>query len=156
MIFVSIALVTLGKPNIETLFFATVDCPISQRYTPEIKRIVKTFRETSRFRIVYEDTGITKDAIDKHQADYNVKCQFILDSDHAIAKKYKVTTVPTALVKSDDGEILYFGRIDDAYGSDFRWHPTKQADLRNALTAIKEGKSVPVKTTPVIGCTISY
>lgn len=156
MIFVSLALATLAKPKVETLFFATVDCPISQRYTPEIKRIMRAYRETMRFRFVYEDTGVSKDAIDKYQADYNIKCQFVLDSDRALAKKYHVTTVPTALVKSDAGEILYFGRIDDAYGSDFRWHPAKNQDLRNALNALKEGKEVPVKRTPVIGCTLSY
>ena len=149
-------LTVIGKPKVETLFFVTSDCPISARYSPEINRIVKEFGDVSSFQIEYEDQGVPLGSLQAHQKEFGIKTPFSLDFKHGIAKQYKVIAVPTALVRNAKGEVLYMGRIDDAYGKDFHWHPVKQADLRNALSAIKAGKTVSVKSTAVIGCTISY
>lgn len=157
MVLANIGLLVLAsKPKIETLFFLTTDCPISQRYTPEIKRIMKDYVKASDFKLVYEDSGVEFDVVTKHQTDYKIPGTFSLDKDHGQAKKLKVTVVPTAVVVDDKGNVLYFGRIDDSYGRDFQWHPTKERDLRNALQAIQKGEKVPVNKTKVIGCTISF
>lgn len=156
MIIAQLGLLALaGKPKIETLFFVTSDCPIARRFVPEMKRIMKGYNEVSTFMFVYEDQGVALDKIKFHHADYNIKCPLTLDSPRVLAKKYDVRGVPTALVRNSKGEVLYKGRIDDSYGSDFRWHPAKSQDLRYALQALKEGNPVPVKSTPVIGCTLS-
>lgn len=155
MILSYVAFVLAAKPKIETLIFVTSECPISKRYTPAIKRIMKEFKDVSTFRMIYEDEGIAYAKLKEHHLEYNIKCQMALDTGHEIAKKYEVTAVPTVVTKTSKGQVLYAGRIDDSYGSDFKWHPVKSEDLRNALNAIKSGSEVPVKKTPVIGCTIS-
>lgn len=154
MILATLALVPF-KPKIETIFFVTSDCPIARRFTPEIKRIMKEYKPTSTFRFEYEDSGVTLKQLTAHHAEYNIKCPLSFDKDHILAKKLNVLVVPTAVIRTDNGQVLYQGRIDDSYGTDFKWHPAKNKDLRNALTAIKNGEDVPVKSTKVIGCTLS-
>ena len=155
MILATLSLTAL-TPKVKTIFFVTSDCPIAQRYVPEIKRIIKDYKSVSTFRLVYEDSGVSQQKVSAHHSEYNMKCPFSLDKGHSIAKRYKITVVPTALVLNDRGETLYRGRIDDSYGENFKWRPAKQLDLRNALSALRDGKSVPVKVTSVIGCTLSF
>ena len=143
------------QPKLETLFFVTSDCPISKRFSPEIKRIMKDFNGTSTFKYIYEDQDTTYAKMIAHHDEYDIKCPLSLDPKQELAKKYGVKGVPTVVLKSAVGEVLYQGRIDDSYGTDFKWHPAKQTDLRNALTTLKKGKKVSVKLTRVIGCALN-
>ena len=148
------AIVLAATPKYQTWFFVTSDCPIAQRFTPEIKRIMKEYQAVSDFQYVYEDEDATMSKMKAHHAEYKLNCPLILDPKHAKAKKFKIKGVPTAVVMATEDMVFYQGRIDDSYGKDFKWHPAKNADLRNALSALKNGKPVPVKSTTVIGCAL--
>ncbi len=156
MILASLVLLAPTKPQVDTFIFVTSECPIAQRYTPEINRIIKAYGGVSNFQFQYEDVGVSQASLDKHHKEYKIGCGFTLDKDHSLAKALKVKTVPTAVVRDLKGNVLYMGRIDDAYGRDFRWHPAKQTDLRNALDAVKKGVPVKVKSTKVIGCALGF
>lgn len=138
----------------QTLVFVTTDCPVAQRFTPELKRIMKDFRSVTSFKFVYEDTGISVDKVKAHHTEFKIDCPLEVDNKQWLAKQYHVTGVPTVVVRSGSS-MAYKGRIDDSYGSDFKWHPAKQKDLRNALTALKNGVPVKVKRTKVIGCALN-
>ena len=155
MILATVAFLISSQPKHETLFFVTRDCPISKRFTPEIKRIIKDFNGTSTFKYVYEDQDTTYAKMKAHHDEYTIKCPLSLDPKQELAKKYGVKGVPTVVVRSSTGEVRYQGRIDDSYGADFKWHPAKQNDLRNAFRALQRGKKVKVTGTKVIGCALS-
>jgi hypothetical protein len=61
--------------------------------------------------------------------------------------------VPSAVVLSAAGEVLYRGRVDDRYTPEGvrREVPTTR-DLENALRALTDGKPVPVPETKPFGC----
>ena len=44
---------TAAAPDLTVLVFTTTDCPISNRYAPEIKRLSETFSGKARFVLVY-------------------------------------------------------------------------------------------------------
>lgn len=155
MFLANFALLLSAQPKLETLFFVTSDCPISKRFTPEIKRIIRDFKGTSTFKYIYEDQDTTFAKMKAHHDEYSITCPLSLDPKQELAKKYGVKGVPTVVLRSTSGAVHYQGRIDDSYGTDFKWHPAKQTDLRNALTALKEGKKVLVKLTRVIGCALN-
>ena len=155
MIALSFACILVTQPKYITLIFATTECPISRRFTPEMKRIMRDFAKTSLFEYVYEDEGKTIAQVSKHHKSFGLTCPIKFEPHHALAREYKVISVPTVIVKTLSGTIKYQGRIDDSYGSDFKWHPTKQRDLRNALTALRMGKPVLVTKTTVIGCALN-
>ena len=109
----------------------------------------------SDFKFVYEDEDATLALMKAHHQEYKLDCGFMLDPRHSKAKKFKVTGVPTVVVMATEAMVFYHGRIDDSYGSDFKWHPAKHTDLRNAFGALKSGKPVIVKQTKVIGCSLN-
>ena len=142
-------------PKVHTFFFVTSDCPIAKRFAPEIKRIMKDYDSMSTFLFVYEDEGTTSKKIEGHHTEYKLTCPFTLDPNKHMALENHITGVPTVVVRSSKGALQYRGRIDDSYGSDFKWHPAKQKDLRNALAALRNGEAVKVKQTKVIGCALN-
>jgi Thioredoxin-like len=155
MIALSFAFVLAAPLKYETLIFVTSDCPIARRYTPELKRIMKDFSQVSTFMYVYEDEDARLPKMKAHHREYQLSCPMTLDPKHVLARQYSIKGVPTVLVRTGKGSVQYQGRIDDSYGADFKWRPVKHADLRNALTALKQGKPVLVKSTKVIGCALN-
>lgn len=116
---------------------------------------MKDFAQTTDFKFVYEDEGARLSVIKAHHREYKLDCPLLLDPTHKFAKQFSVKTVPTVVIMSTSNQVFYHGRIDDSYGKDFKWHEPKKRDLRNALGALKLGKAVPIKVTPVVGCALN-
>ncbi len=119
-----------------------------------MNRIVRDFPAV-KFRMVYSEPGISDAVAKKHQKEFKMLAPFLLDPKGVEAKRAGATVVPTAVVYSGS-KLIYRGRIDDAYGSDFKWRTPKSPDLRNALKAALKGAEPKVKLTKPIGCTLSF
>src|SRR5437899_12839122 len=60
--------------------FISTDCPISNRYAPEIRRVEDVFaRSGVRFWLVYADADTSSDAIRKHVKDYHLPQEVLRD-----------------------------------------------------------------------------
>jgi AhpC/TSA family len=135
-------------------FFLLPDCPISNSYAPEIKRICADYegKKVALF-VVHADPDVSVDQAKKHAAEYGLLCPVLRDPSHVLVKRTGVTMAPEVAVLGPDRKMLYRGRIDDLY-MDYgkrRAAPT-QRDLRNALDALLQGKAVPTPTTKALGC----
>lgn len=150
MIFASLLTGTLA---VETLFFINSDCPIARRYSPEMRRISAEFSKTSKFKFVFCDPKFTPTQAKKHLKEFGLPNFFELDPTHEKAKKTGVKVVPTALV-SVNGRTVYLGRIDDSYGSDFKWRKPKKFEVRETLQQIKIGRVPSFRSVTAIGCTL--
>ncbi len=137
------------------LVFTTTDCPISNRYTPEIQRLATKFARDVRFVFVYPVPSDSEAAIREHRKKFG-EGEWRRDPSQKLVKLTGVTVTPEVAVMTADQKILYRGRIDDRYlefGKD-RPEPTVR-DLERALDAVIAGKSVPVAETRAIGCVIA-
>jgi hypothetical protein len=143
---------TRGKP--EVLFFVTPDCPIANRFAPEIKRIVAEYEFRGvAFSVIYTDG--TPEAVRKHAAEYGYESGVRVDPGRVLAHQYGVTVTPEAVVVSQ-GARVYRGRIDDRYlaPGEYRLKPTTR-DLRDALDAVLAGRPVAVAETKAAGCPLT-
>jgi hypothetical protein len=140
----------------QVFLFATPDCPISNRYAPEVRRIYEEFAPQGvKFRLVYADREVTWEQIQKHLKDFSYPMEGVRDSDHALVKYTGAQVTPEAVVLMPDGQKVYGGRIDNWY-EDFgkrRPEPT-QRELRDVLKSIVTGQPVKVAASPAIGCYI--
>jgi thiol-disulfide isomerase/thioredoxin len=144
---------TAGAKAVVFLFTAT-DCPVSNRYAPEIQRLQRAYSEKGvRFFLVYPNPADTAPMIREHAKAFGYPADALLrDPKQALAKAAKVTIAPEAAVFVQ-GRLMYHGRIDDRFvdfGVD-RPQPTVR-DLDDALAAVLAGKPVPHPVTQAVGC----
>ena len=142
--------------HVSVLIFSAHECPISNAYAAEINRLDDAYRPRGvRFFIVHVDPDLSRPAARQHAAEYRYRCPVLLDSRHALVRRFRATTTPEAFVLDARGRVLYHGRIDDRY-ADLgvrRPQPTVR-DLRDALDAILSGRPVANRATAAVGCPI--
>ena len=138
--------------------FTSTDCPISNRYAPEVQRVVSEFAAKGvAFRLVYPNPADEVAAIHQHMTafSYAGAMEALRDPAHALVKFTKATVTPEAVVVAG-GRVVYRGRIDDRFvelGLE-RPAPT-QHDLADALAAVVAGTRVPRAATQAVGCFIA-
>ncbi|MDQ2947062.1 MAG: redoxin domain-containing protein, partial [Acidobacteriota bacterium] len=101
---------------ITVLIFVRTDCPIANRYAPELQRLDREFNSRGvTFRMVYPDPGETEQSALKHVKEYGFPGKVLLDPSHEWVKRGRARTTPEAAVFTSDQRLLYHGRIDDRY-----------------------------------------
>jgi hypothetical protein len=142
-------------PKATVYLFTRTDCPISNRYAPEVKRIYERFAGPSvEFILVYPDRDLAPEVREKHRAEYGYPMAAVSDPKHELVRKTGVHVTPEAAVFVGS-RLVYRGRIDDRY-IDFgqsRAAPSRH-DLADVLAAIQAGKVPPFEETKAIGCAI--
>ena len=137
--------------------FVSVDCPISNRYAPEVRRLHDKFAAQGiSFSLVYPNPVEPVAAIRRHIKDYSYPMRALRDPRHELVKKAGATITPEAAVFGPNGRLLYRGRIDDRYVSLGLERPVAtRHDLDEALADIVAGKAPRQATTQAVGCFIA-
>jgi len=136
--------------------FISTDCPISNRYAPEIRRVEEEFAASGvRFWLVYPDADASSDAIQKHLKDYRLPQQALRDPRQALVRLAQARVTPEGAVFLPGGRLIYHGRIDNRYADLGKERPeATQHELEEVLKAIVQGRPVPYSTAKAIGCSI--
>jgi len=136
--------------------FIRTDCPLSNRYAPEVRRLHDRFAKSGvRFWLVYPDPDESGEIIRKHIKEYEYRLSALRDPQHKLVKITGAQVTPEAAVFLPGGRMVYRGRIDDRYVVLGKARPVPTTrDLEQVLEAILEGKQVTNKTTAAIGCFI--
>src|SRR5438874_6785967 len=136
--------------------FISADCPISNRYAPEIRRVEEQFaRSGVRFWLVYADADTSSDAIRKHVKEYHLPQQVLRDPRQTLVRLAQVRVTPEGAVFLPGGRLVYHGRIDNRYADLGKERPeATQHDLEEVLKAIVQGKPVLFSTGKAVGCYI--
>ncbi len=154
-------------------FYLATDCPISNRYMPEIKKLEAEFAgRRVDFWMVYPNAGETGAGVSRHQTAYG---QPINEGDHAGAannillrptatflavSSARITPEASVVLASESGgretlRAVYTGRIDDRYVSFGKERPqATRNDLEQAIEAVLAHRAVPAPGGPPVGCGI--
>jgi hypothetical protein len=137
------------------LLFVRSDCPISNRYAPELQRLYNLYSTKGvDFHLVYPEPGLTAAGIAKHRAEYSYTIPAARDEDHRYVALAQVRVTPEAAVFVN-GQLVYHGRVDDRYSDLGKARPRPTSfDLEEVLAALVKGRKVPHRTTTAIGCVI--
>ncbi|HEX4612009.1 MAG TPA: redoxin domain-containing protein [Urbifossiella sp.] len=136
------------------LLVLSVECPVSNRYAPEMARLAAEFGGKGVvFYGVHPDPEVTPGRAAKHAEEYKLPFPVLLDPDQRLTRAAGATRVPTAVVLGPDGAVRYLGRVDDRHVGvgKSRGEPTRR-DLAEAITDVLAGKAPAVSRTPVVGC----
>jgi hypothetical protein len=140
--------------KVRVLLFARTDCPITNRYAPELQRIAAEFAKRDvQFWMVFPDPDETDKSIAAHMTEYQLPGKALRDPGHALARRAQATVSPQAAVFDQAGKLLYSGRIDDRY---IDFGKARQAasthDLESAIANTLAGKPVAQARTKAVGC----
>jgi AhpC/TSA family len=103
-----------GQDKITVVVFTRSDCPISNRYAPEIRQLYESFHPRGvEFYLVYVDPHEAPDAIRTHLQEYQYPCIALRDPEHTLVAATGATVTPEAAVFAADHKLAYHGRIDD-------------------------------------------
>jgi hypothetical protein len=143
--------------RVEALFFIAQDCPISNRYAPEIRRICDQYAPRGvACALVYVDPGLSDTDVANHARDYGHGAYpKYVDRTHALVAATGVTVTPEAVLIRADESIAYRGRIDNSYAALGKPRSVvTEHDLRDALDQVLAGRPVAKREVPPIGCYI--
>lgn len=148
--------VLAGEPAATVLIFVSDDCPISNRYIPELLRLRDSYSGRGvRFWMVHPDATETAAAIRKHDKEFKLTIPALRDPRHDLVTLAKAEVTPSAAVFARDGRLVYHGRIDDRVAElgQERPYPARR-DLADALEALLAGRAVEDTQTTAVGCII--
>lgn len=136
--------------------FVRTDCPISNRYAPEIGRLAGRYANKGfAFWLVYPERATSAEDIGRHQKEYHLNVPALRDPQHTLVKLAKVKVTPEAAVFMPNGQEVYRGRIDDRYVDFGKERPAPTThDLDEVLKSVIEGKPMANSATHAVGCYI--
>jgi hypothetical protein len=152
----TLALPAWGKvEGLEVLLFLATECPISNRYMPEIRRIHEAYVGRGlKFRIVLPEPGLSAAQATDWAQNYGPELPWELDGAQREVKRAGATMTPEAAV-FQAGRLVYRGRIDDRYVSWGKASPQPaQRDLCAVLDECLAGRKPLLRTTKSWGCYI--
>jgi hypothetical protein len=137
------------------LVFTAIDCPIANRYAPEVRRLAQHFAGHGiRFWMIYPDAR-SDDEARQHASRFTGDLAVLRDPRGTLVRQTRVRVTPEVVVIAADGQQVYRGRIDDryvAFGRD-RIVPTTH-DLEDVLSSLARGAPVAARVTEAVGCYI--
>ena len=150
--------------------FTSNHCPVSHAAEPRLIKLYQEYRSKG-FGVVainpnhpdglrpdelgYSKYGDSFPEMKLYAKDMGFPFPFLYDGEtQAVAMAYGCLATPHVFLFDQDRKLRYKGWIDDCRfpGEEH----VNQPDLRNAVTALIEGKPVPVEITRPIGCSTKW
>ena len=138
---------------ITVTLFVDSDCPVSNRYAPEVQSLHRHYAPRGvNFWLVYPDPGISAQTIRQHMQDYGYEIPALRDPEHALVRRANAQVTPEAGIFLADGTLVYHGRIDNRYVDITRRRPeATEHDVAAVLDALLEGRAVEASWNPAPG-----
>ena len=144
-----------AKSPARVFLFVATDCPLCEKYVPEINRLCADYGPRgAAFSVVYVDAGLTPAQAQAHFARRGFRCAGLVDTRHLLVTRLGATATPEAVVVGPTGGVLYRGRIDNRVLAWGVTHDPNVADLRAALDAVLAHQPIPAPWHKAIGCGI--
>jgi hypothetical protein len=147
-----------SQSRARVFLFVRTDCPITNRYAPELQRISAEFNGAQTdFWLVYPDATESPQSIQKHLEQYKLPGTALFDPNHHLVARAHATVAPEAAVFDRTGRLAYRGRIDDRYVNIGKSRPSgpQTHDLEKAIALTLNGKPVLPSETRAVGCSLA-
>lgn len=146
-----------GDAPATVVLFVRSDCPISNRYAPEVRRIYEELAPRGvAFWLVYVEREAPAEALRSSTRAFGYPFPALRDARHELVERTGATVTPEAAVFDAAGRMVYRGRIDDRWAGLGRPRPAPtRHDLEEAAAAAAAGERRALRTTRAIGCFIA-
>lgn len=143
--------ISLKKESAEktVVFFISPACPCSKAHEPTMKALHAEFGTRFRFIALHANQNETVEAAQTHYQEVKLPFPVLRDEKAIWANALGALKTPHVFVY-EGNQMLYQGGIDDSV------HPenAKKHFLKDALSAIAQGKKPAVEKARALGCVI--
>lgn len=142
--------------EVSVFIFLAPDCPVSNRYAPELARLHGRFSgKPVSFRAVYPGARWTEEQMRLHAREYGIRFEVFPDRDLKLVRRAGVGMTPEAAVHVRGRGFVYRGRIDDRQADVGVLRPEAgRRDLEAAIEAALAGTPPLPAGGAVVGCPI--
>lgn len=134
------------------------DCPICNYMGPTLSETAEIYKDEVSFYAVFPVKRSNYKTINTFKKKYELEgYESILDKDQSISRGLNATVTPEIIITDSDENILYRGRINDAYtapGKRQMKHPSRELEYN--IRTLLRGKKIPQPWPEAIGCYITY
>ena len=147
--------------HLVVLIFAASDCPICNRYVPEIAHLDREYSSRGvRVWWIFPNPEDTASVVARHNREFDIDGRTLLDPQQTLVHFAHITVTPEAAIfRVDDAGMhqIYRGRIDDRYVAIGRERPQpSHHDLESALVAALADQPIPQPAGPPVGCSVVF
>ena len=148
-----------GAPALVVVFMCN-HCPFVKHVAPGLADLAREYQDKGVAVVGVNPNDVANYPDDSPQKmaeaskEYGYTFPYLLDESQAVAKAYRAACTPDFFVFDADRQLVYRGQMDDSRPSlDL---PVTGADLRAALDAVLDGRSVAAEQKPSVGCNIKW
>jgi peroxiredoxin len=140
------------------MVFTCNHCPYAQAYEDRLIHLSREFSKRAVFLAINsnDETQVPEDSYSNmviRAAEKQFPFLYLHDPDQKVARAYGAIATPHVFVFDASGRLAYQGGIDNNWENEAG---VTEHYLRDALTALSEGRLVIRRTAPVVGCSIKW
>ncbi|MER3376376.1 MAG: thioredoxin family protein [Allomuricauda sp.] len=148
-----------GEKGTVVLFICN-HCPFVIHVNPEISKLGKEYQAKGINFVAISSNDVENYPQDAphlmkekaQEMDYTFP--YLYDETQEVAKAYDAACTPDFYLFDGDSKLVYRGQLDDSRPGNGL--PLTGSDLRNAMDALLEGKTIDPNQKPSIGCNIKW
>ncbi len=148
-----------GAPALVVVFMCN-HCPFVKHVAPGLADLAREYQDKGVAVVGINPNDVANYPDDSPQKmaeaskEYGYTFPYLLDESQEVAKAYRAACTPDFFVFDGDRQLVYRGQMDDSRPSlDL---PVTGADLRAALNAVLDGRTVTTEQKPSVGCNIKW
>ncbi len=148
-----------GAPALVVIFMCN-HCPFVKHVAPGLANLAREYQDKGIAVVGINPNDVANYPDDSPQKmaeaskEYGYTFPYLLDESQEVAKAYRAACTPDFFVFDADRQLVYRGQMDDSRPSlDL---PVSGADLRAALNAVLDGRTVTTEQKPSVGCNIKW
>lgn len=148
-------------PRFRVWAFLGCECPVARLYSGRLQELADSLDGLPASKGAVQWVGVMSNSHDSPEdirafaEELEVRFPLVKDADQSLAKAWRATRTAEVVVVDRKGEIRYRGRIDDQYAPGVKRSKSLHSELKDALSALLEGREPDVVVTEPTGCLIT-
>lgn len=158
LLFAAVLLQAQASKQFKVYVFFAEECPICIYMTNPLQEVAQKYWETSHFYGVFPQQKSNFDSALEFKEKYELdQFEILIDSDQSITRNLQGTVTPEVVITNLEEEVLYRGRISNAYAAPGKMkHGKRTNELLQIMEKLKQGQRIPLPWKSAIGCYITF
>ncbi len=152
-------LASFDDKDVLVIVFMCNHCPYVKATIGRLVKIQEDYRDKGVQIVAInpnDEISYPEDSFDNMKRfvrEEKINFPYLRDDTQEIARKYDAVCTPDIYLYGPSRRLLYRGRIDDNWQDEFK---VTKMDLRESIECALEGRPVPSKQYPSMGCSIKW